>query len=119
MTLTLCSGHISASQLNYVKIETSASATDLTVNNIHGASGHYTFLKAYLSDNHGKPISNKEIIFQIEGDPHNYNAVTSSTGHAMLYYYIFQKSGIYTVNAGFQGDETYSASSSTAKLTVE
>ena len=100
-------------------IETNTVATDITVNNIHGTTNHYTFLKAYLSDNHGKPIPNKEIIFKIDGDPHSYLTVTSTTGHALLYYYLFQKPGLYMIQADFQGDENYSASSGVGKLTIE
>jgi hypothetical protein len=93
-------------------------STDLTVNNIHGTSNHYTFLNVYLSDYHGKPLSNKEIIYKIDGDPHSYVGVTSITGHAILYYYIFQKQGTYIIKADFLGDEKFSASTSTGMLTV-
>jgi hypothetical protein len=119
MILALCSGHSSAVQINYDNAGKNLSPTDLTVNNIHGTTGHYTFVKAYLSDNRGKPLSNKEITFQIEGDPHSYTTVTSTSGHALLYYYITMKTGLYMITADFKGDENYSASSSTAKLTVE
>ncbi len=95
------------------------SATDLTVNNIHGLSHRYTFIKAYLTDNHGKPIANKEIIFKVEGDPHTYKAVTNNAGYAVLYYYIFQNAGVYTINAEFEGDETYSKNSCNSRLSVE
>lgn len=91
---------------------------DLTVNNIHGSLHHYTFIKAYLSDNHGKPISNKEINFKIDGDNHIYIAITNTAGYALLYYYIFQNPGTYTIKADFAGDETYSPSTSTGILTV-
>lgn len=42
--------------------------TDLTVNNIHGTTHHYSFIKAYLTNNQGKPLSNKTITFNIQGD---------------------------------------------------
>ena len=121
MTVTLFSGHTTASQIKSddLPIQTSISPTDITVNNIHGSSNHYVFIKAYLSNNHGKPLSNKEIIFKIDGDPHTYLAITNTNGYALLYYYMFQNTGVYTIKAEFQGDDTSSPSNSESKLTVE
>ena len=93
--------------------------TDLTVNNIHGSTNHYTFIKAYLTDNHSKPLSNKIIAFNIEGDSNIYIAVTSTNGYALLFYYIYQSKGLYPIKAHFQEDTTYSESASTSMLTVE
>jgi hypothetical protein len=121
MTLTLAIGHSTSSEIKYSSISdvNNVKSTDLTVNNIHGTTNHYTFVKAYLSDNYGKPVSNKVITFNIEGDPNTYIGITSSSGHALLYYYIFQKTGVYEVHANYQGDETYSPSIGSGKLTVE
>jgi hypothetical protein len=121
LTITTWSGYSYGSKISSGTgyIETNTGATDITVNNIHGTTNHYTFLKAYLSDNNGKPISNKEIIFKIDGDPHTYITVTSTTGHALIYYYIFQKQGVYMIQADFKGDENYSPGSGAGKLTIE
>ena len=120
MTVTLFSGYTAASEIKSdLSIQPTVSSTDLTVNNIHGSSHGYIFIKAYLSDNHGKPLSNKEIIFKIDGDPHTYLAITNTNGYALLYYYIFQNNGAYTIKAEFKGDETSSPSISESKLTVE
>lgn len=117
---TLWSGNIYGAQITHdaSTVGADVQATDLTVNNIHGSTGHYTFLKAYLSDDHGKPVVNKAITFKIDGDSHNYVAITSTNGHALLYYYVSQNPGIYSIQAEFPGDETFSASTSTGVLTV-
>jgi hypothetical protein len=113
--LTLgCSG----SQVSAVVFGNDAQLTDLTVNNVHGSSGHYTFLKAYLADDRGKAVPNKSVTFKVDGDPNEYVAVTSTNGHALLYYYIPQTSGTYNIKAEFKGDEKFSASASTGVLTV-
>ena len=121
MTFTLSIGHTTSTQIEYSPLSTGniVKFTDLTVNNIHGIMNHYTFIKAYLTDNYGKPLSNKIINFNIEGDSNTYIAVTSSTGHALLYYYIFQNKGVYEIRANYPGEEAFSASTSSGKLTVE
>jgi hypothetical protein len=121
MIFTLSLGPITGSQINYASLsaENIVKSTDLTVNNIHGTMNKYTFIKAYLTDNHGNPISNKIITLNIEGDPNTYIAVTGNNGHALLYYYIFQKTGVYEIHANYLGDETYSTSTGSGKLTVE
>jgi hypothetical protein len=121
MIFTLSTGQSTSSQINYSSLSAGniVKSTDLTVNNIHGTMNKYTFIKAYLTDNYGKPISNKIITFNIEADPNTYIAVTSNNGHALLYYYIFQKTGVYEIHANYPGDETYSASTGSGKLTVE
>ena len=121
MILALSMGNNNFLQSGYSTIPagTNGIPTDLTVNNIHGSTHHYVFIKAYLTDNHGKPLSNKIIAFNVDGDSNIYIAVTSTSGYALLYYYIYQSSGTYPINAKFQEDQTYSGSTSTSKLTVE
>jgi hypothetical protein len=120
MVLTLAMGHSMSTQIkNSPMSPGNIVPSDLTVNNIHGVTKHYTFIKAYLADNYGKPLSNKIIGFNIEGDPSTYIAITSNTGHALLYYYIFQEPGVYEIHANFHGDENYSASTGSGKLTVD
>jgi hypothetical protein len=113
LTLGYCGSHVSA-----MVSGDSIQATDLTVNNIHGSTGHYTFLKAYLSDEHGKAVPNKCITFKVDGDPHDYIAVTSPNGHALLYYYIPQNPGTYSIKTEFKGDENFASCVSTGVLTV-
>ncbi len=113
LTLGCCGSQVSAAVSG-----DNIQATDLTVNNVHGSNGHYTFLKAYLSDEHGKAVPNKCITFKVDGDPHEYIAVTSINGHALLYYYIPQNPGTYNIKAEFKGDENFSPSVSTGVLTV-
>jgi len=93
--------------------------TDITVCNIHGTMNHYTFIKAYLRDSRGKPLCNKTITFKIEGDSNIYVVVTSNVGTALLYYYIFQNNGVYQIHVDFIGDDNYSPSSSSNKLTID
>ncbi len=100
-------------------IQTNIVPTDLTVCNVHGTTNHYVFIKAILTDNHGKPIPNRTITFQIEGDPNTYVAVTSNFGSAILYYYASQTNGVYQIHADFDGDSNYSPSSCSNKLTIE
>lgn len=121
MILTLSIGHSTSSQILYTPSSTGniVKSTDLTVNNIHGTINQYTFIKAYLTDNYGKPISNKIITFNIDGDSNTYIALTSNNGHALLYYYIFQKTGVYEIHANYPGDDTFSESTGSGKLTVE
>lgn len=109
----------SAQYLNGNIVQANIIPTDLTVCNVHGAANHYVFIKAFLTDNHGKSLPNKTITFQIEGDPNSYIAVTSNFGTALLYYYTFQTNGVYQIQADFGGDSNYSPSSSNNKLTIE
>ncbi|WP_048190302.1 hypothetical protein [Methanobacterium sp. SMA-27] len=119
--LALSMGNNNILQAGYSTVPTGTNGipTDLTVNNIHGSTHHYAFIKAYLTDNHGKPLSNKIIAFNIDDDSNIYITVTSTSGYALLYYYIYQSSGTYPINAKFQEDQTYSGSTSTSMLTIE
>lgn len=119
LALSMCNNDIFQAGYSTISSGTTGIPTDLTVNNIHGSTHHYTFIKAYLTDNHGKPLSNKIIAFNIEGDSIIYIAVTNTSGYALLYYYIYQSKGTYPIKANFQEDQTYSASTSTSMLTVE
>lgn len=112
-TLFYCGSQISAAVLGE-----NVQATDLTINNVHGTHGHYTFLKAYLANDQGKPVQNKSIIFKVDGDPNYYIAVTNTNGHALLYYYVSQNQGIYSIKAEFKGDEKFSASKGEGVLTI-
>lgn len=105
--------------LKNMTIPATITPTDLTVCNIHGTINHYTFIKAYLKDSHGKPVCNKTITFKIEGDSNIYVAMTSNAGTALLYYYIFQNNGVYQIQADFIGDDNYSPSTSSNKLTID
>ena len=111
---TSCSG----SEVSAVVLGANVQATDLTVNNAHGSPGHYTFLKAYLADDHGKAVPNKSVTFKIDGDPNDYVAFTSANGHALLFYYVSQKQGTYSVKGEFKGDESFSPSTDTGVLTI-
>lgn len=113
--LTLgCSG----SEVSATVLGAKVQATDLTMNNVHGSQGHYTFLRAYLSDDRGKAVPNRSIVFKVDGDPNDYRAVTSSNGHALLFYLVTQNPGTYSIKAEFNGDEKLSPSIDTAVLTV-
>lgn len=114
-TLLLC---CCGSPVSSVVLENGVPSTDLTVNNVHGSPGHYTFLKAYLSDDHGKALSNRSITFKVDGDPHNYIAVTSTNGHALLFYYVSQNPGTYSIEAEFKGEDKLAPSKDTGVLTV-
>ena len=119
MALSTCNNNIFQAGYSTITAGSNGIPTDLTVNNIHGSTHHYAFIKAYLTDNHGKAIPKKTITFNIEGDSNTYVAETSTSGYALLYYYIYQSSGTYPIKANFQEDPTYSASTSTSMLTVE
>jgi|GEM_PF-2839535 len=116
--LTFAQGYCYGSHVGGVGVGANIPATDLTVNNVHGSYGHYTFLKAYLSDDRGKAVSNKSITFKVDGDPHDYVAVTSTNGHALLFYYVIHKPGTYSIKAEFKGDEKLAATTATGVLTV-
>lgn len=62
----------------------------------------------------GKALGNKPVRFQINNQV--YTKTTKNTGQASLN--INLSNGTYTLSAEFQGDKTYSASSTTATLTV-
>lgn len=117
MTCTLALG-CSGSTVSATVIGEGAQITDLTVNNVHGSPGHYTFLKAYLADDHGKALPNKCIIFKVDGDPNDYTAVTSPNGHALLFYLVSQNPGTYSIKAEFKGDEKSAPTTATGVLTV-
>jgi len=120
MFVTTCALALSCSgsEVSALTIGNSVQATDLTVNNVHGSPGHYTFLKAYLADDHGKAVPNKRVTFKVDGDPHDYVAVTSANGHALLFYLVSQNHGTYSIKAEFKGDEKLSPSTATGVLTI-
>jgi hypothetical protein len=76
------------------------------------------FQKAYLADDHGKAVPNKSVTFKVDGDSHDYVAVTSTNGHALLFYLVSQKPGTYAIKAEFKGDEKLAPSTATGMLTI-
>jgi hypothetical protein len=116
--LAFAPDYCNGSHVGNVAVGANVPATDLTVNNVHGSLGHYTFLKAYLADDHGKALPNKSVIFKVDGDPRDYVAVTSTNGHALLFYLVSQKPGTYSIKAEFKGDEKLSPTTATGVLTV-
>ncbi|WP_297899427.1 Ig-like domain repeat protein [uncultured Methanobrevibacter sp.] len=95
--------------LNNVKKE-----TKLTVNNIKTSENTNVNIMATLKDNSNKPILNKKIQFSINGKA--YNAITDNGGIAKINFK--SNKGIYAINAKFLGDNVYSTSSGTGKLTI-
>lgn len=88
--------------------------TTVTVNtDVDGKIGKY--FEVVLKDENGKALANKEILIGYDGK--TYNNFTDENGTYKLQINI-QKAGTYTIAACYLGDNIYSASYITAKITV-
>ena len=84
-----------------------------------GVKGDKVNLIATLTDTHSNiPLSGKIVKFSIDGTSVG-QAITDSSGIAILPYNIVQSSGTYTILAEFLQDITYGASSNTNSLGVD
>lgn len=89
--------------------------TTVTVNtNVDGKIGKY--FEVVLKDENGKGLANKEILIGYNGK--TYKNFTDENGTYKLQINI-QKAGTYTIAACYLGDNIYSASYITAKITVK
>ena len=89
----------------------------IEVPNVSGKHGDTVKLVGILTDKNGNPITNKELIFYINGTQIG-NATTESAGTAILNYLIGGNIGSYTITVALIGDSTCQNTSGTGTLKV-
>lgn len=91
--------------------------TNLTINNARGNKNETVTLKAALKDHQGNPLIDKTVEFWIDGVKVGENT-TDINGTATFNYIIAQTPGNHTLEAVFNGNTEYLASSVTGQLYV-
>ena len=91
--------------------------TSLTVDNAHGNKDETVTLKAALKDHQGNPLIGKKVEFWVDAVKVGENT-TDINGTATFDYKITPTSGNHTLEAVFNGDTEYLASSVTGQLYV-
>lgn len=91
--------------------------TKIISNSVSGITGKIVNLIAKITDNNGNPLSGKTIQFLIDGKTVGSN-VTDSTGTAVLSHKVTETQGSHVITVKFVGDNTYTSSQNTSKLTV-
>jgi hypothetical protein len=91
-------------------------STHLLVKDVKGKNGSHINLIAVLTDEKNNPIAKQTITFTINGKTIG-TATTDSTGTATLSY-LLSKSGDFTIQSYYNGNNIYSGTSSYGKLNV-
>lgn len=100
----------------YILVEINYTPPNLTSSDIKSNTSILTQLSAKFLTNTGKPIYNKTIEFWVNGI-HIGSNKTDANGLA-IYHYIFDKEGVFDIQAIFSGDESYSNSTATSQAVI-